>query len=79
MNLLDYMKPFNKAELDAFAEACDTSTGQLKQIAYGHRRAGAALAISIDRHSGGKVPCEVLRPDIDWGYLRGSAGGLEAA
>ena len=79
MNLIDYMKPLTKAELDAFAEACETSAGQLKQIAYGHRRAGATLAISIDRYSSGQVPCEVLRPDIDWAYLRGTAGRLEAA
>lgn len=72
MNLLDYMKPLSKADIDAFAVACSTTTGQLKQIAYGHRRAGAALAIAIDRQSEGKVPCEVLRPDIDWSYLRGT-------
>ena len=31
-----------------------------------------SLAISIDRESGGQVPCETTRSDVDWAYLRGS-------
>lgn len=79
MTLLDYIKGLEKDELAAFAEACSTSVGQLKQVAYGHRRAGAALAIAIDRNSGGKVQCESLRADIDWGYLRGCSNQAPAA
>lgn len=73
MTLLDYMKGLTPEQLGEFAEACSTSVGQLKQVAYGHRRAGAGLAIAIDRHSGGQVPCESLRSDIDWQYLRETA------
>lgn len=73
MTLLDYIKTLEKDRLNAFAAACSTSVGQLKQVAYGNRRAGASLAIAIDRYSRGEVPCEVLRPDIDWSYLRGTA------
>ncbi|NMZ77512.1 helix-turn-helix domain-containing protein [Pseudomonas nitroreducens] len=71
MDLLEYMKPLASQELEAFASACKTSIGQLKQVAYGYRRASAALAIEIDRVTAGSVTCEQLRPDIDWGYLRG--------
>ena len=70
MDLLEYMKPLASQELEAFASACKTSIGQLKQVAYGHRRASAALAIDIDRETKGEVSCDQLRPDIDWAYLR---------
>jgi len=70
MKLLDYIKGLDKAQLEAFAADCSTTVGQLKQVAYG-RRAGAELVIAIDRSSAGLVPCETLRPDIDWQYLRG--------
>lgn len=73
MNLLDYLKTLDKAALEAFAAQCETSVGQLKQVAYGHRRASAALAINVERGSAGEVRCEALRPDIDWSYLRGTA------
>ncbi|MNJ18695.1 hypothetical protein D3C77_130020 [compost metagenome] len=70
MTLHDYIKPFDKQELDSFAARCGTTSGQLKQVAYGYRRPGAALAISIERESAREVTCEEMRPDIDWAYLR---------
>ena len=72
MELLQYIKPMTADQLESFAKRCGTSAGQLKQVAYGHRRASAGLAIEVDRHSGAVVTCEVLRPDIDWAYLRSS-------
>jgi DNA-binding transcriptional regulator YdaS (Cro superfamily) len=72
MTLHEYLKTLDKAALDAFASRCGTSAGQLKQVAYGNRRAGAALAVGIERESKGSVICEQLRADIDWAYLRGS-------
>ena len=73
MNLLDYLKSLTNEQQAAFAAQCQTSAGQLKQVAYGHRRASAALAINVERASDGVVRCEDLRPDIDWAYLRGTA------
>jgi len=70
MTLSEYLKTMDKEGLEAFASRCGTSVGQLKQVAYGNRRAGAGLAVSLDRETGGVIPCEALRPDIDWGYLR---------
>lgn len=72
MNLHDYIKSFDKNALDSFAGSCGTTSGQLKQVAYGYRRPGAALAISIERESARAVTCEDMRPDIDWAYLRGT-------
>jgi DNA-binding transcriptional regulator YdaS (Cro superfamily) len=70
MSLKKYLKSLTQAEREALAVACDTSLGQLNQVAWGYRRAGETLAINIDRESGGKVTCEELRPDVDWAYLR---------
>lgn len=70
--LLDYINGLDKQQLEAFAGACRTTAGQLRQVAYG-RRASAELVILIDRASNGSVPCEALRPDIDWKYLRGTS------
>lgn len=79
MNLHDYIKPFDKNTLDSFAASCGTTSGQLKQVAYGYRRPGAALAISIERESSRAVTCEDMRPDIDWAYLRGTESAKSAA
>lgn len=72
MILHAYIKVLDKAGLDDLAMRCDTTAGQLKQVAYGHRRASGGLAVSIERETQGAVTCEQLRPDIDWAYLRGS-------
>lgn len=77
MNLLEFIKALDKQALQTLAGRCDTTPGQLKQVAYGHRRANAALAIALDRETLGLVPCEETRPDIDWAYLRNSAGLAE--
>ena len=57
---------------EAFAARCGTSHAHLRNIAYG-KTCGEALAIAIDRESGGRVTVEELRPDVDWAYLRGTA------
>ncbi|MDW3712918.1 transcriptional regulator [Pseudomonas sp. 2023EL-01195] len=72
MTLHDYIKALRKDELEVFASRCETSAGQLKQIAYGHRQANPALAINIERESSAAVSCEEMRPDVDWAYLRQS-------
>lgn len=70
MTLSEYLKTMDKEGLEAFARRCGTSAGQLKQVAYGNRRASAGLAVGLDRETNGTISCEVLRPDIDWAYLR---------
>lgn len=59
--------------LDEFAQRCETTAGQIKQVAGEFRRAGESLAINIERETGGKVRCEELRPDVDWAYIRGTS------
>ncbi len=72
MTLHEYLKGLDKASTDDFARKCGTSVGQLKQVAYGNRRASAALAVSIEKQTNRVVTCEQLRSDIDWAFLRGS-------
>lgn len=79
MNLHEFLKPLENEALLAFAVACDTSPGQLKQVAYGNRRPSASLAINIERESHGQITCEELRPDIDWAYVRGTKQACEKA
>ncbi len=70
MSLHAYIKELDKESLCGLAERCDTTVGQLKQVAYGNRRANAGLAINLEKETAGRVTCEELRPDIDWAYLR---------
>lgn len=73
MNLHEYLRTLpSTAAKEDFARRCGTTLGVLRQISNGHRRAGESLAINIDRESGGLVPCETTRPDVDWAYLRNS-------
>jgi len=59
-----------KGELESFAERCETTVGQLKQVAGSHRRAGESLAINIERESDRQVLADDLRPDVDWNFIR---------
>lgn len=70
MSLLEFIRPMSKDELDEFSKRCETTAGQIKQVAYGNRRASAGLSIAIDRETNGAITCDELRPDIDWAYLR---------
>lgn len=78
MELVKYIRPMSDLELETFAKACDSTPGQLKQVAYG-RRASADLAIRIDIASWGAVTCEDIRSDINWAYLRGNEAQNQAA
>ncbi|HBP47520.1 YdaS family helix-turn-helix protein [Pseudomonas sp.] len=73
MSLYSYIKTLDKPTFDYFAGACQTSVGQIRQVAYGNRRASAKLAINIERETCGVVTCEELRNDIDWAFLRKSS------
>lgn len=70
MSLHSYIRTLDKPAFDRFAVSCKTTVGQLRQVAYGNRRASAKLAINIERETSGAVTCEELRNDIDWAFLR---------
>ena len=70
MDLKSYLQTMTLVERDAFAIRCGTTAGHLRNISYGDKPCGESLAINIERESEGAVPCEKLRPDVDWHYLR---------
>lgn len=70
MQLLEHLKSLAAGEREALAVACGTSVDYLFQIAYGHRKPKAALAVAIERYTAGVVRCEILLPEVDWAYLR---------
>jgi DNA-binding transcriptional regulator YdaS (Cro superfamily) len=70
-----YLASLSAAEKEAFAERLDTSIGYLRKTMSSKQKFGEKLAIDIERESGGFVPCEELRPDVDWAYLRNSDAG----
>lgn len=69
MNALkNYLAPMSRAQRAAFAARCRTSTNTLRNIAYGQKRAGAALCIAIEQATGGAITRADLRPE-DWPLL----------
>lgn len=74
--LLDLWRTLSKGDRENFAERCGTTANHLRNVAYRLKPCGEALCINIERESGGKVRCETLRPDVDWGYLR-TAGDVD--
>lgn len=70
--LKTYLNNLKRAEQVAFANRCLTSVGYLRNAISRNKRFGVELCISIERESGGIVRCEMLRPDVDWAYLRSS-------
>lgn len=73
MELKTYLETMTLEQREAFAARCSTSAGHLRNISYGYKPAGEKLAIDIERESEGAVPCESLRPDVDWEYLRSTS------
>lgn len=71
--LLTYLNRLGKAERTSFVERCSTSEGYLRKAISKGQRLGEGLCIAIERESKRAVQCEVLRPDVDWAYLRQSA------
>lgn len=70
--LLDYLNRLGKPDRASFVERCGTSEGYLRKAISKGQQLGEKLCIAIDRESSRAVTCEELRPDVDWGYLRGS-------
>ena len=68
--LLAFLNRMPPDEQAGFALRCGTSVGYLRKAVSAGQPFREKLAISIERESAGVVPCELLRPDVDWDYLR---------
>ncbi|WP_336148268.1 hypothetical protein [Acinetobacter ursingii] len=71
--LKQYLLSMPPSERLEFAKACLTTLGNLQQIIYVNKKCSAGLAIRIDKASKGKIPCDLLCPDVDFDYLRNQA------
>ena len=68
-SLRQYLNSLEPSDQEMFAQRCGTSVGYLRKAISKGQELGMDLVIAIERESAGKVPCEGLRPDIDWKYL----------
>lgn len=68
--LREFLLSFDKDKRSEFAKKCGTTLGMMVQIYLGNRKCNPALAIEIDKHSGGAVKCDELCPDVDFNYIR---------
>lgn len=65
----------SQAEL---GRAIKMSPSMVNQMLRGKRPIPAEKCILIEKATGGRVLCEELRKDVDWGYLRGTKPAQEA-
>lgn len=72
-SLRSYLKSLETGEQESFAERCGTTLGYLRKVLSTKERIRESLSISLARESGGAVPVEDTRPDVDWEYLRGGS------
>lgn len=71
MNLHDYLQKTGSSQSE-LARKIDAPAVLVHQWATGKRRVPAERCPTIERATAGVVTCEELRPDVDWGYLRGA-------
>ncbi len=70
--LKTYLNTLPVEEQIDLALRCGTTLSYLRKAISIKQRLGESLVINIERETGGKVRCESLRDDVDWGYLRTS-------
>lgn len=72
MNLKNYIATSERGTAKRLAEALGVSKSMLSQLAAGTAPMSPERAIEIEKHTKGQVRCEVLCPEVDWAYVRGS-------
>lgn len=72
-SLRTYLNSLDRESQEEYARRCDTSVGYLRKALSTKERIAESTAIALDRESGGAVPVEDVRPDVDWSYLRGTS------
>lgn len=65
MKLIDHLRQITAEQRQSLAQSCATSLGHLRNVAYGYRPCGAALAVRIEQGTSGHVTRRDLCPD-DW-------------
>jgi len=65
MNLQNYIDSLSPEQLQQFADRADTSVAYIKQLATGHRKAGAKSIFNLIEASEGVLTAQSLRPDFN--------------
>lgn len=78
MNFKSFFFALEVEQREAFAQACDTSSGHLRNIAYG-KNCNVKLGVAIERESKGVVRVEDVCPDCDWQYVFSDGAALRGA
>jgi DNA-binding transcriptional regulator YdaS (Cro superfamily) len=63
MELKTYLAGLDVAAREAFATACGTTAGHMRNVMYGQKRCATDLAVRIERQSRGAVTRRELRED----------------
>lgn len=71
--LRHYLNSLSSDARLTFCAAIGTTIGYLRKAISTGQLLGEGLCINIEKASAGAVRCEMLRPDVDWEYLRGTA------
>ena len=75
MDLKTYFKTHKQTDL---ARAMGVTQGAVHQWASGLTRVAVERCIEIERATARAVTCEDLRPDVDWGFIRGTTTAHQA-
>lgn len=83
MDIADYLKEKGLSQAK-FAELVSTperkvTQGLVWQWMNGRTQVSIEAAAQVEKHTGGAIRCEELRPDVDWAYLRRPAKPAEQA
>ena len=71
MNLQAYISELSPAGRESFARRIGTSWAYVTQLASGHRRPGARVAVAVEKATKGVVRVEELLPEVEWKVIRG--------
>lgn len=79
LTLADYLQQSGRGAAARLAKQIGAPTISVSQWRTGERQVPAERCPAIERATGGAVRCETLRPDVEWGALRGSQEAAPAA
>ena len=70
LHLRLYLNSLSVDDQHAYAHRCRTTVGYLRKALSINQTLNEGLCILLDRESSGAVPMELVRPDVDWAYVR---------
>jgi DNA-binding transcriptional regulator YdaS (Cro superfamily) len=70
--LLDYLNSLPTKDQSDLCLKCGTTIGYIRKACSIGQRIGARICVKLEKETQGAIRCEVLRPDVDWQFLRDS-------